>query len=1207
MDFDEVLAQVLELLRREGRLSYRALKRRFSLDDEYLEDLKAEIIDAKRLAVDEGGTVLVWAGAPPVTGAASEPRAEAESRAAASPTISAEGERRQLTVMFCDVVGYTPLSERSDPEELRELIRAYQQACVRVISRFEGHVAKYLGDGLLAYFGYPRAHEDDAQRSVRAGLGIVAEMRMLNQSRAEMANPVASLQVRVGIHTGLVVVGEMGAGAFREQSAIVGDTPNTAARLQEQARPDSVVISAATYQLVRGLFDCEPLGPQLLKGFSAPIQLYQVLRESDAHSRFDVAVQTGLTPLVGRDNELGILSERWERARHGEGQVVLLSGEPGIGKSRLVQAFKRAAAIESHGWLEGHCSPYYQNSALYPVVDLLQGLLHIERDDSPAAKLDKLESSIKECALPQHEYVHSLASLLSLSVPDPHFQQALTPEAQKEKTYQAIQDWLLAVAERQGLILLFEDLHWADPSTLELLGYLLEQVPTTRILLVLTHRPEFIPPWATKSHLATIILNRLPRGQAEAMVSRITVKPLPPQVLDQIVAKTDGVPLFVEELTKTVLESGLLNEEEEHYGLTGPLPPLAIPATLQDSLMARLDRLSTAREVAQLAATLGREFSHELLAAISSLDGLELEKEIGRLIEAEVLYRRGVAPRVRYFFKHALIRDTAYESLLKSKRQQIHSRIARVMEESFPESVINQPELVAHHYAEAGLWMEAIPYWHKAGERALEQSANFEAISHFGTALKLFELVANQVEPGTQNGGSQQRCVLLFQLGEAQRRAGDPQSAQKTLLQAAEFAQQLGSSELLINISLQFTRTGYQVGLPTADAVPLLKEALMKLSAQDSVIRTKALDGLARALSMTGDQRQALQYAEEGISMARRLEDRESIARNLGGMYYALQGPDHAERRFALASEMNQLVEFAADKDVVKDKHALYIHSLFETGDTARADVELNEYDAWAEESRQPFNLALAKVYRATRELIRGRFSEAEQLAQRAYALGRQLQTEAVAGTLGLQMFSVRREQGRLRELEPLIKYFLEQSTDAPAWRPGLALIYAELGRKEEAGAQFEKLAQVDFVDIPRDILWMATMTYLADTCAALGDKNRAAALYKLLLPYAHLNSLVGVTMGSYGAVSRYLGTLAAVLEMWNLAEAHFEHAVDFNARMQAHPWLAHTQYQYATMLLSRDQVGDREKATSLIKDALATARELGMRALEERIISGSN
>ena len=471
MRFDEVLAQVLELLQRERRLSYRALKRRFSIDDEYLEDLKAEIIDAKRLAADENGTVLVWTGAASEAGIAGDKPAEPASKAVGRAVLSDEGERRQLTVMFCDLVGSTPLSEQFDPEELRGLIRSYQHACSDVIARFNGRIAKYLGDGLLAYFGYPLAHEDDAQRAVRAGLGIVAAMQMLSP---EHRGHSVSLKVRLGIHTGLVVVGEMGGGEFREPDAIVGDTPNAASRLQQLAEPDSVVISGATYQLVRGLFNCEALGARALKGLSTPLQAYRVLHETEAQSRFDVAMQAGLTPLVGRENESAVLNDGWERTNGGEGKVVLLSGEAGIGKSRLVQAFKERIVTRTNRWLECHCSPYRQNSAHYPVIDLLQQFLEFENSDSYLVKLSKLEDGLRRYDLAVDDYVPLLASLLSLPVPEKYPRLTLTLEAQKEKTHLAMQAWLLAIAQIGGSVLLFEDLHWADPSTLELLGALLD-------------------------------------------------------------------------------------------------------------------------------------------------------------------------------------------------------------------------------------------------------------------------------------------------------------------------------------------------------------------------------------------------------------------------------------------------------------------------------------------------------------------------------------------------------------------------------------------------------------------------------------------------------------------------------------------------------------------------------------------------------------
>ncbi|HLE26417.1 MAG TPA: BREX system ATP-binding domain-containing protein, partial [Thermodesulfobacteriota bacterium] len=622
-----------------------------------------------------------------------------------------EAERRQLTVMFCDMVGSSTLSELLDPEELRDVMRNYQDVCSDVIRRHDGHIAKYLGDGLLVYFGYPLAHEDDAQRAVRAGLEIVGAVREL-PLHTRLQQP---LQIRIGIHTGLVVVGEMGAGDVREKMAVVGETPNIAARLQELAETNSVVVSSTTHRLIQGFFDGRELGPHTLKGFSQPMEVYQVLYESGVQSRFEVAVTKGLTPLVGREQEVELLLERWERVKEGEGQVVFLIGEAGIGKSRLVQVLKEHVAAESHTRIESLCSPYYQNSSLYPVIDHLQRLLEFRREDSPQEKLNKLERVLERYGFSLQEMVPLFASLLSLPIPESYPSLTLTPQRQKQKTLEALLTWLLKEAEKHPVLRIVEDLHWMDPSTLEYLSLLVEQVPKTRIFALFTFRPDFNPPWGARSHVTQITLNHLTWKQVEVMVEREAGgRALPAEVVQQVVAKTDGVPLFVEELTKMVLESELLRERGGHYELMGPLPPLAIPSTLQDSLMARLDRLATVKEVAQLGATLGREFTYELLHAVLPLDEETLRRELAKLVEAELLYQRGLPPQARYFFKHALIQEAAYQSLLKSKRRQYHQKIAQVLEERFAEIRETQPELLAYHYTEAGLSGQAIVYWHRA-------------------------------------------------------------------------------------------------------------------------------------------------------------------------------------------------------------------------------------------------------------------------------------------------------------------------------------------------------------------------------------------------------------------------------------------------------------------------------------------------------------
>jgi class 3 adenylate cyclase/tetratricopeptide (TPR) repeat protein len=671
-------------------------------------------------------------------------------------------------VTFCDLVGSTELSERLDPEELREVVRLHRETCARVIRRFEGYLAKYLGDGLLVYFGYPHAHEEDAERAVRAGLALVDETQRLNP-RLEQDHGIR-LAVRVGIHTGLVVAGEMGATAPREPLGIIGETPNIAARLEGIAEPNTVVISDATLRLVPGLFITQDSGTPALKGVTEPIRIYRVIQPSGVRSRLEAAAGR-LSPFVGRQEEIGLLLGRWEQVEEKLGQVVLISGEAGVGKSRLVQVLRERLAETPHTWLECRCSPYAQASAFYPVIELLQQGLNFAETDSPDDKLGKLERGLERAGFSLPEVVPLLASLLSLPLPDHYSALRMSPELQRRKTLDALVAWTVALGERQPVLFLYEDLHWCDPSTLEVLSLSVEQVPTTRVLLLLTSRPEFQSPWPPRSHHTPIVLKRLSGRQARAMVAGLTPRrTLPEDVIEPIVTRADGMPLFVEELTKMVLESGLLKEHGGRYALTGSLSALAIPTTLQDSLMARLDRLGAAKDVAQLGATLGREFSHGLLQAVSSVDEPALRQGLARLIDAEVLYQRGLPPQATYLFKHSLIQEAAYDSLLKSTRRQYHEQIARVLEDRFPEQAAIEPELVARHYDEAGIAAQAIAYYQRAGDEARTRSANVEAIAHLERAVELTLTLAEGSERNERELG------LQLGLGAARNQARGPGS-----------------------------------------------------------------------------------------------------------------------------------------------------------------------------------------------------------------------------------------------------------------------------------------------------------------------------------------------------------------------------------------------------------------------------------------------
>ncbi len=765
MDFYAVVDQVVALLKQRGRVTYGALKLQFELDDEHLDVLKEELIDAQRLAVDENGRILVWAGEtegrPEFGSQPEQPRPldtpEAPPRQAESQAIEPHmpgAERRQLTVMFVDLVGSTSLSGDLDPEELRDVIQEYQAACTAVIKRYDGHVAQLLGDGLLVYFGFPSAHEEDAQRAVHAGLDILEAIGILT-TNLESSKGI-ELSVRLGIHTGLVVVGEMGSDGHQEHLAL-GETPNIAARIQGLAEPDSVVISDSTHRLVQGFFEAEPLGEHSLRGVTHAIAIYRVIRGSGAQSRLDIASTRGLTPLVGRESENTLLLERWEQAKDRHGQVILLSGEAGIGKSRLVHTLKDHVSEGTQLTLECRSSPYFTNSALYPIIDMLQRIWGFQTEDAPRRKLEKLEHNLRHYRLALEESVPLFAALLSFPLSDDAYLPLnLSPQRQRQKTLEAILAMIIELAERQPVLCILEDLHWTDPTTLELLDLLIDQTPTASLYLLATCRPEFQPSWSHRSYLTEMTLNRLsPEGIKQIATGVAGGKSLPREVLQQLVEKTDGVPLYVEEMTKAVLESEGLKETADQYELVDALSSLSIPTTLQDSLRARLDRLVSAKGVAQFASVLGREFSYELLYAVSQLDEATLQRDLGRLVDAELLYQRGLPPQATYIFKHALVVDTAYESLLKSTRQHYHQRIAQVLEDRFPETTETQPELLAHHYTEADFIQQAVEYWQQAGQKGIQRSANAEAIDHLNKGLELLTQLSDTPERKQQELGLQ--------------------------------------------------------------------------------------------------------------------------------------------------------------------------------------------------------------------------------------------------------------------------------------------------------------------------------------------------------------------------------------------------------------------------------------------------------------------
>ena len=784
-----------------------------------------------------------------------------------------EAERRHLTVMFCDLVGSTALSARLDPEDMRTLIGEYHSRITEVISRYQGIIARYMGDGVLVYFGYPQAHEDDAEQAVRAGLALVDAVAKLP------TDTDAALSARIGIATGVTVVrGLIHEGAAQEREAI-GETPNLAARLQTLAEPGTVLICPNTHRLTGGYFDYRDLGPLTLKGWPAPVPVWQVVGTSGVESRFAAMHNTKLSPLFGRGEEIELLLRRWRHATQEEGRVVVLTGEPGIGKSHIALALDEQLQSESHITLRYFCSAHHTNSALFPFISQLERAAGFKHSDSPTEKLSKLDALVAQSTA-DPEHVAVLASLFALPASDRCRLQELAPQKRKEKTLATLLAQLDGLAAQQPVLIIIEDVQWIDPTSLELLAATVEHVPQLRALLLVTARPQFMPPWPSYPHLTTISLRRLGRRDGAALVQQVTGgKTLPKEVMDQILAHTDGVPLFIEELTKTVLESKLLQEREGQYVLERPLPPLAIPTTLQASLMARLDRLSPVREVAQIGAVAGRDFHYELLNAVAGLPRERLNEALDQLVRSELIFRRGEIPHAVYTFKHALVRDAAYAGLLKSRRVHLHAAIANALEQQFPEIVQTQPETLARHLTEAGLIEKAIGYWLQAGKDAALRSANLEAIAHLQRGIEM----TGQLPAGEAKDKSE--LDLQLALGPCLVATHGPAAgnALATFVRARELCERLGQPPEYLQVIFWLATASVVRGeLPQAlEAIAGLPSAAEARGNQPALLN--GIRGQGMILMFMGQIVQAREALERAIQVFSASRESDKIAARTAG------------------------------------------------------------------------------------------------------------------------------------------------------------------------------------------------------------------------------------------------------------------------------------------------------------------------------------
>jgi class 3 adenylate cyclase/tetratricopeptide (TPR) repeat protein len=913
---------------------------------------------------------------------------------ATGPTQRHEAERRQLTVMFCDLVGSTALSTKLDPEDLRCVIGAYQKCVAEAVTRFDGFVAKYMGDGVLVYFGYPCAHEDNAERAVRAGMALIeAAGKLRIQER---------LQVRVGIATGLVVVGDLiGAGAAQEQ-AVIGETPNLAARFQALAEPGAIVIGSRTRRLTGGLFEYRDLGTVALKGFAENVRAWQVLGAGSAESRFE-ALRATSTPLIGRSEEMDLLMRRWEQAKRGAGSAVLVSGEPGIGKSRIAQTIVERLGGEPHTPLRLFCSPHHRDSALHPTTMQLERAAGFRREDTAEQRLEKLEDLLRQATNDLGEALPLLASLLSIPGGDRCPPLDLSPQKQKEKTLKALLAQVEGLAVQRPVLMVYEDVQWSDPTTRESLDLLIERVVTLRVLLVITFRPEFTPPWVGRPHVTLLSLNPLPPRRGAEMIARLTFgKALPKEIADQIIDHTDGIPLFIEELTKAVIESDILTETADRYVVAGQVAPLAIPTTLHASLLARLDRLAPTREVAQIAAALGRRFSHELISAVATLPKQQLDDSLMQLVHAELIFRRGTPPDAEYTFKHALVQDAAYSTLLRSRRQQLHARIAATLEDQFSEIVAAQPALLARHYAEAGLAENAVIYWLKAAQRALARSAMTEGVAHLRKGLD--ELAILPDGPSRR----QQELDLQITLGPvlAGTKGWSAPEVGQAFARARALAEQINRPEYLAGLimgqwAFHLVRSEHKLALSLAGQLKKIGEARNDIRAQ--LLGCRA-DGEARfylgefvATRVLLDQCHGLaDPAHRVVGVGRPADHYALMLAHLGVTLAFLGLIDQARsrlneafseaRRLRYAHTLAEVLLNASCIESITRSHEMQWH--------------VEELVAVSTEHDLPYYLGYATVYRGTWLTVLGQAQEGLRLLTQGLTALRA--TETVIGTPGV-------------------------------------------------------------------------------------------------------------------------------------------------------------------------------------------------------------
>lgn len=1090
-------------------------------------------------------------------------------------------ERRHVTVLFADLVGSTELTNRFDPEDMRGLLQNYQDAVAGAVSRYGGYVAKYLGDGLLVFFGWPRAYEDHAIRAIKAGLESVRRVGELKTPDGER------LSVRLGVASGDVVVGDTIGENTYEEGAMTGPVVNLAARIQEHAEPNSVVLSVEeTETALHRIFEFQPLGKTELKGFAEPRTLLKVVSERSAESRFRASHRDdAASAMIGRDYEKGILLQSWKRAQNGHGEVVLLSGEPGIGKSRLTEEFLAdITANDQADVIRLNCSPYLSSSPFHPVAQRISQDAGVEPDFDDNLILEHVKKVLER--RPGLDWEQVLPVFAALVAPRSALAQkvlGMSPQEQRDITIQTLIHTVQVRSSVRPVILCVEDAHWIDPSTQALLERFKSICTDLPLVILITHRPGWeLARDDGDTHVQSLVLRRFDSAHVSNLVENITGKKPDDSLIGKIIEKTDGVPLFVEELTRAIVEAGEQGQ-------------IHIPSSLKGALMARLDAVSPkAKLVALTGSVIGREFEPSILNAAMRLADSDIKECLEELSRTGIIFESG-HNRGHFIFRHALIRDTAYQSMLSATRKQQHADVARALIRTRSAEIERRPELVARHLSEAEDWSAAFEKWQIATEMALARSASQEAMTNAKETLQAAEKLGSDFNTELIKGK-----ILV---GRSHDSLGQLPEGIAVLKEASNSAREMCNVELAADAANHFADSCMMSSEKYSEAIELCDSALRDLPDDDEVRRCKLMSQLARAHMFAGQFTEGARFGQQSMELAAKLGDYKSqfsvMMMHFGAPFVARKGREARHWRENLEA-MHVVAEHLGSIDQGRDRTL----SLFVGAEMADRELMDHSLGLLTEISEKDNHLQLYWVQKHARAMVAimdGDFEQAERHATEAVKIGRKTHGEHVEGVFGVQMFTIRREQNRLHEVAPVIKQLMKDSPEDTSWKPGFGLIAAELGYKEAAERILNEMAANGF-DLPPDAMYSTTLSYLADICVAIEHPEHAKTLYEMLAPYEELTITAGATTVCTGAAARRLGSLGMVLKDWDAAEAMFQKAIEIDTRMKCPPWIAHSKAAYATALRRRGRPNEVEQAFQLEGEALAISQKLSVVSLRSKL-----